>query len=146
MALDIKEGPNVHQVTAAASDHPVQRLHPAIYLMATGLAILFAASFWGFFAPQSRNYLLAVATGFVFLAVFLPFQLWRVRRHGREFSHDIRDSSLSPRSFGDWLRSDLEVWGSRLRGKDAAVAILLPMAAGAFGMLLLAIELHVAVG
>ncbi|HLI19535.1 MAG TPA: hypothetical protein VKV32_00345, partial [Stellaceae bacterium] len=81
-----------------------------------------------------------------FLAVFLPFQLWRVRRHGNELSRDIRDSSLSQRSFADWLRSDVEVWGSRVRGRDAAAAILLPMAAGAFGMLLLAIAHGVAVG
>jgi hypothetical protein len=120
----------------------VDSLHPAIYVTIAALALLFAASVWGFFAPTSRNYLLAIVTGFVLTAVGLPFQLWRVQRHG----HDPRDMGLSPRPLTDWLNSDIEVWGSRMRGRDAAAAILLPIAAGAFGMLCFAIALHIAVG
>jgi hypothetical protein len=141
--LDIQEARERRQLPVQAHPpNPAHRLHPAIYMAIAALALLFAASVWGFFAPSSRNYLLAIVTGFVLAAVGLPFQLWRVQRHG----HDPRDTSLSPRPLAEWLNSDIEVWGSRMRGRDAAAAILLPIAAGAFGMLCFAVVLHIAVG
>lgn len=121
---------------------PAQRLHPAICGIIAALVLLFAASILGFAAARSQNYLLVIAAAFALGAFGLPFQLWRVQRHG----HDPRDTALSPRSLANWLDNDIEVWGSRMRGRDAATAILLPIAAGAFGMLCFAIVLRVAVG
>jgi hypothetical protein len=37
-------------------------------------------------------------------------------------------------SFRDWQSGDFAVWGSRLRGTDAAIDLLLPLAAVAFGL------------
>lgn len=142
MALDPEIRP--HGEALPAPDRPadlVRRLHPAIYLAISALVLVFAASILGFAAANSRNYLLVIAAVFALGALALPFQLWRVQRHG----HDPRDTGLSPRSFRDWLDKDIEVWGSRMRGRDAAAAILLPIASGAFGMLFFVIILHLTV-
>ena len=88
------------------------------------------------------TYLLAIVSGFVAATVGLPYQLWRVRRHG----HDPRDTSLSHRSLWNWLGADFDIWETRVRGSDAAAAILLPVAAVSIGMFLLAIVLHIEIG
>lgn len=142
MARDIQDTRETRQLPAVASDNLAHRLHPAVYLTAGGLALLFIASAWAFAAPNRIAYLLAIVSGFILAAVGLPFQLWRVRRHG----HDPRDTSLSPRSLVSWLHADLDVWQTRIPGKDAAAAILLPIAAVAIGLFCLAIVLHVDVG
>jgi hypothetical protein len=147
MAIDIQDAREERQLPVPRSrevtDSGVaKRLHPAIYETIVGLAVLFVLSAWGFFAPNDTYYLLAVVTGFVFLAVFLPFQLWRVRRHG----HDPRDTSLSSWPLANWLHAELDVWQTRIRGSDAAAGILLPVAAVSIGMLCLAIVLHLDVG
>lgn len=151
MALDMNQPLAAREdAPLAAVTHPpvvaapnvAYRLHPAIYLTIVGLALVFLASAWTFAAPNKIYYLLAIITGFVLAAIGLPFQLWRVRRHG----HDPRDSSLSPRTLSNWLRADFDIWQTRLKGKDAAVAILLPVAAAAICMLSLAIVLHIDVG
>lgn len=142
MALDIQDTRETRQLPAATSGNLAHRLHPAVYLAAGALALLFIASAWAFAAPNKVAYLLAIVTGFILAAIGLPFQLWRVRRHG----HDPRDSSLSPRSLASWLQADLDIWQTRIPGKDAAAAILLPIAAVAIGLFCLAIVLHVDVG
>jgi hypothetical protein len=147
MAVDIQDAREERQLPVPRSPevtapNVVHRLHPAIYETIVGLAVLFVLSAWGFFAPNDTYYLLAVVTGFVFVAVFLPFQLWRVRRHG----HDPRDNSLSDWPLWNWLNADLDVWQARIKGSDAATGILLPIAAVAIGMLCFAIVLHLEVG
>jgi hypothetical protein len=143
MALDIQDTREIRQVPAVVSAPNVaRRLHPAIYITIAGLALVFIASAWTFAALNDSYYLIAIVTGFVTAAVGLPFQLWRVQRHG----HGPRDTSLSPRSLSNWLHTDLDVWQTRIRGSDAAAAILLPIAAVAIGMLCLAIVLHIDVG
>ena len=37
-------------------------------------------------------------------------------------------------SFHDWRTGDFAVWGSKLHGTDAAIDMLLPLAAVAFGL------------
>ena len=39
-----------------------------------------------------------------------------------------------PASFHDWRDGDLVVWGARLRTRDAAIDVLLPLAAVSFGL------------
>jgi hypothetical protein len=147
MTVDIQDARETRQLPvpqspAVMASNVARRLHPAIYETIAGLAVLFVLSAWGFFAPNDTYYLLAIVTGFVFVAVFLPFQLWRVRRHG----HDPRDTSLSHRTLGGWLNADLDIWQARIKGSDAATGILLPIAAVAIGMLCFAIILHLDVG
>jgi len=125
-----------------APDNLARRLHPAIYLTIAGLALLFIACVGTFAAPNDSYYLIAVACGFILAAIALPYQLWRVRRHGQ----DPRDTSLSHRTLWGWLNADLDVWQGRIKGSDAAAGILLPIAAVAIGMLCFAIILHFDVG
>lgn len=147
MALDLHprdEAPlsAVTHLPVVAAPDVAHRLHPAIYVAIVGLALVFIASAWAFDAPNDTYYLLAIITGFVLAAIGLPFQLWRVRRHG----HDPRDSSLSRRTLSNWLKADFDIWQTRIKGRDAAVAIVLPVAAAAICMLSLAIVLHIDVG
>ena len=150
MALDIRDIRDAreerHLPVPTAAEVPSQnlarRLHPAIYGIIAALALLFVLGAWGFFAPNDTYYLLEIVTGFVFIAVFLPFQLYRVRRHG----HDPRDTSLSHRSFWNWLDAELDVWQGRIKGRDAAAGILLPVAAVAVGMICFAIIINLEIG
>jgi len=147
MALDIRDAHEsqhlpVPTVPRQPSDNLARRLHPAIYLAIAGLAVLFIASAATFVAPNDSYYVIAIACAFILAAIGLPFQLWRVQRHG----HDPRDTSLSHRTLWGWLNADLDVWQTRVKGRDAAAAILLPIAAVSIGLLCLAIVLHFVVG
>ncbi|HXE29044.1 MAG TPA: hypothetical protein VN656_11045 [Stellaceae bacterium] len=147
MVLDIRDAREEQRLPVpvspkVSSRNLAVRLHPAIYETIAALALLFVIGAWGFFAPNDTYYLLAIVTGFIFVAVFLPFQLWRVQRHG----HDPRDTSLSHRSFWNWLDAELDVWQGRIKGRDAAAGILLPVAAVAIGMICFAIIINIEIG
>jgi len=128
----------IRQQPAGAPANVAYRLHPAVYMTIAGLALLFIASACGFFGPNETWYPLAIVTGFVLAAIGLPFQLWRVPRHG----HDPCDRSLA----SSWLHADFDVRRTRIPGKDAAAPILLPGAAVAVGMFCLAVVPHFDVG
>lgn len=147
MAIDIHDAHESAQLPAPMAPPPVsenvaRRLHPAIYLTILGLALVFIAAAGTFAAANDSYYLIAIACGFILAAVGLPYQLWRVRRHG----HDPRDMSLSHRTLHGWLNAELDVWQTRVKGWDAAVAILLPVAAVSIGLVCLTIVMHLEVG
>jgi len=48
-------------------------------------------------------------------------------------------------SLGEWLASDVDTWQARLKARDALAVILLPIAAGAFGMTAFALVLNIVV-
>ncbi|HEX3970380.1 MAG TPA: hypothetical protein VHX19_03605 [Stellaceae bacterium] len=147
MAIDIHDARESRQLPVSitpppASDNVARRLHPAIYLAILGLAIVFVAAAGTFAAPNDSYYLIEIACGFILVAVGLPYQLLRVRRHG----HDPRDTSLSHRTLGGWLNAEFDVWQTRIRGWDAAAAILLPVAAVSIGLVCLTIVMHLDIG
>jgi hypothetical protein len=147
MALDIRDAQESRHVPVPTearqtSDTLARAVHPGIYLAIVGMALVFIACAGTFAAYNDSYYLIAIACGFIAAAVGLPYQLWRVRRHG----HDPRDTSLSHRTLWGWLNADLDVWQERIKGRDAAAAILLPIAAVTIGMLAFAIILHLDVG
>ena len=111
------------------------RFHPLVYRAIIALAALFGVSAWGFFADDHVGYVLAVVSGFLFIVVTLPYQLWRVRCHG----HDPRLRREQDGPLSEWLASDFDVWQERLKGWDAVAGSLLPIAACALGMLVFAI-------
>ena len=106
-------------------------LHPRVYALMMGLAGWLVLSVWIFSGVGSTDYLLAIVSGFIFIAVALPFILSRLRRPGSE----------AP-SFRAWGSRDFDTWTGRLRGSHAAAEILLPIAAVAFGMTAFGIVLH----
>lgn len=106
-------------------------LHPLLYralLGFTALLVLASAAFYDHLAFGSLWYPVMIA--FAVVALGLPYVLWRIWRHaGAVHRHG---------SFRDWAAGDVEVWQARLSGSDAAVAMLLPVAAVGIGMLALA--------
>jgi hypothetical protein len=117
------------------------KIHPAVYATIAALAVVFVVSAWGFaMADGYAGLALAVVSIFVLAAVAIPFKLWRIaqKSHGTE-------TQLCRDPLRGWLAGELDIWQVRLKCRDAVVAILLPIVAVALGMVVFAIELHVAV-
>ncbi|MFL6791198.1 MAG: hypothetical protein ACJ8EE_08515 [Bradyrhizobium sp.] len=112
-----------------AHNRPVfDRLHPIMYGAAVGLVAWFALAAWTLFDRQNDIELpLAIVSAFFVVAVLLPWSLSLVwKRH--------RTSPPSKISFHDWRVGDFAVWGAKLRSTHAAIDMLLPLAAVAFGL------------
>ncbi len=60
-----------------------QRLHPFVYKAIFALAVVFLLGVWEFAGDEYTGYLIAVVAGLVFVALALPFVLWRIRRSHR---------------------------------------------------------------
>jgi hypothetical protein len=89
----------------------------------------FALAVWIFAGRGVTDYLLFIVSGFIFVVVTLQLILSRVGRTAR--AGKLNDNWAS---FRAWAKSDFETWEDRLSGAQAAVHILLPIAAAAFGM------------
>jgi hypothetical protein len=128
----------------ATSNEPIQderqlrltnRLHPGVYVTLIALAAWFALAVWSFAGGGVTDYLLFVVSGFIFVAIILPFILSRVGHN--DPAHDANESSEehpNEPSLRDWAASDYDTWTGPLSGTEAATQILLPIAAGAVGM------------
>jgi hypothetical protein len=114
-----------------AHNKPVfDHLHPRVYAGAIGLVAWFALAAWILFDRQDDIGLpLMMASVLLFIAVLIPLALAYVWRR-----HHSRDPHPETISFRDWRSGDFAVWGSRLRATDAAIDLLLPLAAVAFGL------------
>jgi hypothetical protein len=115
-----------------------EHLHSRVYMAIVGLALWFALSVWGFAGDGYTDYLLAVVSGFVFIAVALPNVLWRLWRKDQGPDTGRKNKE----SFRDWASDEFDTWQHRIKGAHAAVEILLPIAAVAFGMTAFGIVLH----
>lgn len=116
-----------------AHNKPVfDHLHPKLYAGAAGLVAWFVLAAWILFDRQDDTGLpLAMASVLLFIAVLVPLALALVwRRHRTE----DRPHPPGQLSFRDWSAGDFAVWGGRVRGTDAAIDLLLPLAAVAFGL------------
>jgi hypothetical protein len=103
-------------------------LHPYVYAAIAALALWFIVSVWMAFASDGyTDWLLVVVSGFLLIFVGLPFVLSRVSR-------DDADDGAPQRSFRNWASCEFDTWQYRLSCKNAAVEVLLPVAAIAFGM------------
>jgi len=119
------------------------QLHPMVYKIAGGLLIWMILAAWGFFSDAGYSGLaLAVITGFAILVLSVPFQMWRLWHRQRE--HVTQRLPDSSRPFLDWAHGRLDVWQGSLKGSEAALLALVPLAAGAVGMTALVIVLHIA--
>ena len=107
------------------------QLHPMVYGAAVGLVAWFALAAWILFDRQNDIGLpLAMVSVLLLVAVLLPWSLSLVwRRHQMP-----RQRPPGKTSFHDWRTGDFAVWGSKLHGTDAAIDMLLPLAAVAFGL------------
>jgi hypothetical protein len=129
----------------------VKGLHPRVYKLAIALAAWLVLSVWIFAAGGVTDYLLTIVSGFIGIAVGLPLILSRVGHndgaadpHSKSAVEQSNSDIARQMSFRDWADSDFDTWQGRLSGRQAAVQILLPIAAVAFGMTAFGIALHVA--
>jgi hypothetical protein len=122
-----------------ASERVVRDLHPAIYMALVGLTLWLGLAIWGFGYDGQTDYLLAIVSGFLFIAVAIPSTL-ALMVH-RQKNLDERKSS-GEASFQEWMTGNFDTWQDRVKGRNAAVEVLLPMAAIAIGMTAFAIVLH----
>lgn len=108
------------------------RLHRDVYFIMLGLAVVLAFSVWGFVGPGYSGFALFVVTGFVAVVVGLQAVLWAVAGR-RRYPRGSRES------FRRWADSEFVTWQGRLKARNAAIEVLLPLAAAAFMMLACAI-------
>ncbi|HEY3791702.1 MAG TPA: hypothetical protein VGM09_07715 [Bradyrhizobium sp.] len=115
-----------------AHNKPVfDQLHPTIYAAEIGFVAWFVLVAWIFFDRQNDIGLpLAMVSVLLLFAILLPWSLslvWRKHRMPSErHPHKL--------SFRDWRAGDFAVWGSKLHSTHAALDMLLPFAAAAFGL------------
>lgn len=116
-------------------------LHPSIYAVMVGLAVWLMFSVWLFFGGGRTGLPLAVVTIFVVISVLLPAILGRIRSRNRDPAKPRESESLP-----DWLSGQFETWPGRVAAHEAALEILLPIAAVALGMTIFAVVLHFDLG
>jgi hypothetical protein len=113
-----------------------RRIHPSVYAAIAGMALCYVAAVWvGFAGSGYTDYLLTIASFFVLGSLALPFMAWRVWRSNSERAR----SQAERNSFRRWAKSEVDVGQGRMRSATAAIEILLPLAAIAFGMMAFAI-------
>ena len=122
-----------------ASERVVRDLHPAIYMALVGLTLWLGLAIWGFGYDGQTDYLLAIVSGFLFIAIAIPSTL-ALMVH-RQKNSDERKSS-GEASFKEWMTGNFDTWQDRVKGHNAAVEVLLPMAAIAIGMTAFVIVMH----
>lgn len=126
----------------ARHNQPVSnQLHPLIFKIVVGLVLWFVLAAWASFDDNRyTGYLLVVVSGVFFIAIAIPTVLSRTARwaYGDEAT---RTSNLS---FRDWLSGQFNTWQERRKAADAAVEIVLPIAAAAIGMTTLGLVFHLA--
>lgn len=116
---------------------PQEKLHPFVYRLMVGLAAWFVLSIWLLFDRGSYVGLnLAIITTFFLIAVGIPliiaFTWWR--NSGVRGGHAMR--------FHEWLACEFTTWTGGLSGTEAAIQILLPIAAVSIGMTIFGLVLH----
>ena len=115
-------------------------LHRRVFLIVVGLAVWFVLSIWLFASTTGEvNYLLFIVSGFICVAVGLPFILSQVKR-----SDNTTAEIDNRQTYRDWATSEFDTSQGRLGGHAAAAQILLPIAAVAIGMTIFGVALHVA--
>jgi hypothetical protein len=111
-------------------------LHPLIYKLILGLTALLVVASWTFIGAGYGAFSFVVVTIFAAITTGLMLSLYRIWSH-RPHGHAGK--------FHDWAHGEMELWQGRLKASDAAIMILLPIAAVAIGMVLFAVVLHLAV-
>ncbi|KRR30066.1 hypothetical protein [Bradyrhizobium retamae] len=108
-----------------------EQIHPSIYGAAVGLVAWFAAAAWILFDRQDDiGLLLAIISVLLLVAVLLPWSLSLIWKRHAKPHQPHRDET----SFHDWRIGDFAVWDSKIHGTQAAIDMLLPLAAVAFGL------------
>jgi hypothetical protein len=104
-------------------------LHASVYTLLIAFAVWLALAVWSFAGAGVTDYLLFIVNAFIFVVVALQLILSCVARTTEAGKGKDKRPSLR-----EWAATDFETWQDRLSGAQAAVQILLPIAAAAVGM------------
>jgi hypothetical protein len=115
-----------------ASDH----LHPFVYAAAAAFALWLVASAWALFSGSDTELVFMAVSALIAMVFAIPFALWLAWRKQQGAGAGERDS------FRHWAGGEFETWQCRVSGTEAAVEILLPIAALAFGLTAIGIVLQ----
>ena len=112
--------------------HPVHDdLHPLVYKSMVGLTLWLVVSIWLLFDRGAYVGLnLLIVTVFFLIAVAIPVALWLTWR--RNTPSDEQGGTVAP--FRDWSVHEFATWTGGVSGKEAAMQILLPIAAVCIGI------------
>ena len=117
----------------------LSHLHPFLYWTIIGLVVWFAISAWTFFGAEGyMDLLLVVVTGFLFMTIAILSAIWLVSRKYQPTAV-AWDESIS---FRDWASGEFETCQGRRKATEAAVEIVVPIAAVAFGLMAIGIVFH----
>jgi hypothetical protein len=106
-------------------------LHPVVYRSIVGLTIWLVLSVWALFSRRAyEGVTLSVITLFFLILVGIPVILWVSWR--RNTDPNERHGYVGP--FREWRSHAFVTWTGSVSGHEAAMQILLPIAAVAFGM------------
>lgn len=107
----------------------VEDLHPLVYGAMIACPVLFALGAGGFLAgPQYGVVVLGVVAVFAIVTIAIPLAIRRIWAHHPDV-HGISGWQASLRSLKDWRERDMTIWQGRMKASDAAIMILLPLAA-----------------
>ena len=127
--------------TGDRRDAPVSvQLHPLIYRAITGMVLCLGLAILGIAVTGPVGLGLSVLSLVGFAAIALVLLAWR---HWSAPGTQ-QPASREPESFATWVSGEFDTWETRLRGSDAAVLTLLPIAAVALGMSAFALAWHLA--
>ncbi len=119
------------------------RLHPRIHAAAAGLLIWFVVAAWLLFGGAGYLELaLIMISVLVFMAIAIPSALWRANVVAQRSNTSLTATEEAPESLGIWLQGRFATWTGQEKGSTAALEILLPLAAVAFGFTALGIVLE----
>ena len=106
-------------------------LHALVYRSIVGLTIWLVLSVWVLFSRGEYERLtLTVITLFFVVLVGIPVLLWLTWRRNA----DPNEGHKYVAPFTEWTSHSFENWTGSVSGRAAAIQILLPIAAVAFGM------------
>ena len=109
-------------------------------MAAAGLLIWFVIAAWLLFGGSGYIELaLAVISVLVFMAIAIPLALWRTYLTAQRSAGSSRATEQAFETLDKWLRGRFATWTDDERGSTAAIEILLPLAAVAFGITALGI-------
>jgi hypothetical protein len=95
-------------------------------------------------AERETGYLLFVVSGFIGVVIALQLILSRVTRPSENSNQNT--AAAGPKDaplLRDWLHGDFDIQEGPLRSAEAAIIIILPIAAAAIGMMAFGIEFQI---
>lgn len=142
---------------ASSSGQVFDELHPLVRKAAAGLLIWFVVAAWLLFSGAGYIELsLAMVSVLVFIALAIPTVLWRAgaaARRSQDAANGTTESVAvetgestrsAPTTFKAWLRGRFATWTDVEKPSTAAIEVLLPLAAVAFGLTAIGIVFQLA--